>query len=350
MKAATSVILFLTTIVLQPAVQCSAQVAGCTDPVALNYNAAATVNDGSCMYQKVTYSPRVKIDPVPAVLEESSGLQWADGSLWSFNDGGHAAVLFRIDTASGAVLQTVTLEGATNVDWEDIAFDGTHLYIGDFGNNSGNRKDLKIYRFPLEMIPAYQKKKAVTVSAAHIDVIRFHYADQPQPPVARSVNNTKFDCEAMIVDGGKIHLFTKNWTAATTTHYVINGTKAGSYVAEPLETLPAGYLVTAADKVPGSDTVLLIGYQNSGTGAHFMHLLTDFSKGLYFNGNKRRVDLPSVAEIGQVEGITFRNSRYGYISNEKFVRSKFGLTLSVNPKLHLFYLDFLGRREVAGSK
>jgi hypothetical protein len=317
----------------------STQVAGSTDPAAVPYNLTATVNGSTSTYQNTIYSPPVKIDPLAPVLDESSGLQWAGGSLWSFNDGGHAAVLFRMDTASAKISQTVTLEGASNVDWEDVAFDGTHLYIGDFGNNGGNRKDLKIYRFPLRVIPAYKANKSFEIPAEHIDVIRFRYADQPQPPAIKGINNTPFDCEAMIVEEEKIHLFTKNWTNASTTHYVIDGVKEGNYTAKPVETLAVNYLVTAADKVPGSDTVMLIGYQVRGAGAHFMHLLTGFRDGLYFNGNKRRIDLPGVAEIGQVEGLTFRNSRYGYISNEKFERTMFGLTLSVNPKLHTFDID-----------
>lgn len=350
MKAAIGAILFFLGFAFSPAAKLAAQVRGCTDPAALNYNAAATVNDGSCTYPKKTYSPQAKINPLPSVLEESSGLQWADGSLWSFNDGGGEAVLFRMDTSTGAVLQTVTLEGATNVDWEGMAFDGSHFYIGDFGNNAGNRQDLKIYTFPLAAIQDRHEEKAVTVPAAQIGVIHFRYADQLQPPAARGMNYTAFDCEAMLVDGGKIQLFSKNWIDNSTTHYVINSTKAGNYVADPLETLATGYLVTAADKVPGTDTVVLIGYQASGTGAHFLHLLTDFSNGHYFNGNKRKVDLPGVAEIGQVEGIAFCNGSYGFISNERFERSLFGLTLSVSPKLHRFHTDFFAGSTVAENK
>lgn len=313
------------------------QVYGCKDPAANNYNASATVNDGSCTYNQTFYTPPVKVDPISTVLEENSGLQWAGNSLWSFNDGSHSATLFRMDTTSNTILQTVNLQGASNVDWEDIAFDGTHFYIGDFGNNAnGARTDLKIYKFPLSAIPDYTISPSVTIPAGQIEVINFTYSDQAQPPVATGLNHTKFDCEAMIIDGGKIHLFSKNWINVTTTHYVIDGNTAGTYVATALETLATNYLVTAADKVPGSNLVALIGYQNSGTGNHFLHLLSDFRDGLYFNGNKRQVDLPSAAEMGQVEGITFRNDRYGYISNEKFSRTALGFELTVNQKLRSF--------------
>ncbi|RYZ55077.1 MAG: hypothetical protein EOO14_13570 [Chitinophagaceae bacterium] len=349
MKTAFGAISFFLGFAIFPATKLAAQVRGCTDRSALNYNSTATVNDGSCTYPRVKYSPQLKIDLLPSVLEESSGLQWAGGSLWSFNDGGNAALLFRLDTTTGTVLQTVALEGITNVDWEDIAFDGSRLYLGDFGNNAGNRDDLKIYAFPLAAIPYYQAEKAVTIPAAQIETINFRYADDSST-VSSGTNKAALDCEAMIIDGGKIHLFTKNWRQNTTTHYVINSTRAGSYVAEPMETLATGYLVTAADKVPCADTVILIGYQASGNGAHFLHLLTGFSGGLYFNGNKRKVYLPGVAEIGQVEGIAFCNGSYGFISNEKFERSLFGLTLTVSPKLHRFHTDLFAGSAVAENK
>lgn len=286
--------------------------------------------------QEKVYTPPIKVDPISNALAESSGLQWAGNSLWSFNDGGNEAVLYRIDTASNAILQTVSFAGATNVDWEDIAFDGDYFYLGDIGNNSGDRTDLEIYKFPLSAIPDHVANPSVTIPASQLQVIRFSYSDQGQSPVSPGINQTKFDCEAMIVDGGKIHLFSKNWVDATTTHYVIDGTTAGIYTAMPVETLATGYLVTAADKVPGTNTVILIGYQNSGTGLHFMHLLTDFKNGLYFNGNKRKIDLPNAAIMGQAEGITFRTATYGYISNERFEHTIADFTLTVNQRLRSF--------------
>ena len=295
------------------------QVQGCTDPLANNYNASATVNDGSCTYNVTNYTPPVKVNQISNTLKETSGLQMADNFLWSFNDGGGAAAIFRIDTITGTILQTVNLSGKTNVDWEDIAFDGTNFFIGDFGNNSnGARTNLRIYKFPISAIPGYAANPIVNIPADQIQVINFKYSDQPVSPVATSSNNTKFDCEAMIVDGGIIHLFTKNWVDTNTTHYILNNITEPVNIATPVETLATGYLVTGADKAVGRETVALLGYQNSGFGSHFMHLLTDYSGGKYFNGNKRKLNLGTALELGQSEGIAFRNSTYGYISNEAF--------------------------------
>ena len=333
----TNPILLFTLFLVAKGSDAYAQVSGCTDLLANNYNAAATINDGSCTYNATNYTPSVKVDPIDNILIESSGLQMAGNFLWSFNDGGGAAAIYRIDTLTNAVLQTVTLSGATNVDWEDIAFDGNYFYIGDFGNNAnGARTDLKIYKFLFSDIPDYTANSNATISSADIEIINFSYADQPQPPVATSANNTKYDCEAMVVDGGRIHLFTKNWINLNSTHYIINTTLPGTYVLDPLETLNTGFLVTAADKAPGQTTIALLGYQNSGTGSHFLELLTGYHDGYYFNGNKRQINLPDATVMGQSEGIGFRNSTYGYISNEKFVRSVGPFTISVEQKLRSF--------------
>ncbi|MEP7163307.1 MAG: hypothetical protein ABI741_01370 [Ferruginibacter sp.] len=313
------------------------QVPGCTDPMANNFNSLATVNDGSCTYNNTSYTPPVKVDPVNSILAETSGLEWAGNSLWTFNDSGGEPAIYRIDTLSNTILQKVSLQGASNTDWEDIAFDGFYFYIGDFGNNSnGARTDLKIYKFPFSAIPEPVANPDVTIAAADISIINFIYSDQPQPPVPSAANSTKFDCEAMIVDDGKIHLFSKNWVDLNATHYVIGSVMAGTYIAMPLETLATNFLVTAADKSVGNKVVALLGYQVTGLANHFMFLLSGYTGGYYFNGNKRKLDLPNVTVMGQAEGICFKNGHYGYISNERVMRTIGGIPLTFTQKLRSF--------------
>lgn len=308
------------------------QVYGCIDSSANNYNPSATINDGSCTYNDIYYTPSKVLDSMSYILKESSGLQWAENSLWTINDKGGEPDLYRIDTASTTILQTIRLTGATNVDWEEVAFDGTYFYVGDFGNNlNGARTDLKIYKFPYNSIPDYTTTPQAAISSEKIEVINFIYKDQ-QNPIAVGLDATKFDCEAMVVSEGRIDLFTKDWIDFTSTHYVINSTLAGSYVATPIDTLDTGYLVTAASKAPGQEVVVLLGYQNSFPGNHYMHLLSGYSDGKYFNGNKRKIDLPNAATMGQAEGITFTNDNYGYLSNEKLENS----FVTVSQKLHSF--------------
>lgn len=284
---------------------------GCTDPLANNFDPDATTNDGSCTYPVTNYALTLKTN-LSTTLDETSGVIMANGALWTHNDGGNAAALYKIDTLSNAILQTVTIGGATNVDWEDITFDGTNFYIGDFGNNAnGNRTDLKIYKFPLSAIPSGTN---VTVPAGQVQVIHFSYEDQTNFNPTGS-NNTRFDCEAMIYAGGGLHLFTKNWIDKITTHYTLPAT-AGTYEAVNEETFDVDGLVTAADISP-LGVIMLLGYESAG-GTPFFWMLWDYPAGVYFGGNKRRINLGSFFSTGQIEGICFRNNSYGYVSNEKF--------------------------------
>ena len=298
---------------------CVAQIQGCTDVLASNYNAAATNNNGSCTYSVTNYTPPIQVSSISSTLDETSGLQIVNKDLWTFNDSGGDPAIYKIDSLTNTILQKVTIGGATNIDWEDIAYDGTYLYIGDFGNNdNGARTNLRIYKIPVAAIPPHSTNATYTIAANLVQVINFTYADQPQPPVAQSnTNNIKYDCEAMLVDSGKIHLFTKDRVNFSTTHYIINSTNAGTYALLPVETLATNYLVTAADKAPNQNVIILFGYQKTGVALHFIHLLSNYNNGQFFNGNKRLLNLPDVTIMGQGEGITFRDDSTGYISNEQ---------------------------------
>ena len=267
--------------------------AGCTDPLASNFNVGATVNDGSCIYQPTSLTPVIKT-PLSLVLNETSGLVMANGALWTHNDSEGAPKVYQIDTLSGQILQTVTLGGVTAVDWEDMAFDGTYLYVGDFGNNAnGNRDDLIIYKFPLSAIPAGAN---AFVPASAVEWIQFSYEDQVDF-MSQGSNNTRFDCEAMIVRNGQIHLFTKNWLDNNTAHYTLPA-KEGIYEAKKTETFFSDGLITGAD-ISQSGVIVLLGYRLS-SGQCFMWLLFDYPADTFFSGNKRRIELGTVLLAGQV--------------------------------------------------
>jgi hypothetical protein len=76
---------------------------------------------------------------------ELSGLaRWHDGTFWAHNDSGDGPRLFHL-SKTGAVIGEVTLQGATAVDWEDIAVRGRTLYVGDIGDNTAQRPDIAVY-------------------------------------------------------------------------------------------------------------------------------------------------------------------------------------------------------------
>ncbi|MBL4643362.1 MAG: T9SS C-terminal target domain-containing protein, partial [Flavobacteriaceae bacterium] len=107
---------------------------------------------------------------LPNTVSETSGLLFYNGKLITHNDSGDNANLYELDTISGNITRTIHITNATNVDWEDITQDETYIYIGDFGNNNGNRQDLKIYRI---LKSDFNNGTSITS-----EVISFSYEDQ----------------------------------------------------------------------------------------------------------------------------------------------------------------------------
>lgn len=286
-------------------IQARAQ-SGCPDPRATNFNAAATTNDGSCQYATTTTTLVTKAQLASAV-PESSGLQLTSQGLWTFNDSGNAPVLFKVDSTSGNVLQQVTVTNFPNVDWEDMAADAQYLYVGDFGNNNGDRRDLKVLRV-LKSAIGTSPTESVTAQA-----INFSYPDQTN--FSPGTNNHNFDCEAVFYANDSLHLFTKNWADLRTRYYTIPA-QPGTYVARLKGSFNVNGLITAASLNAAGTGAGLLGY-NSSTGATFLWLLSDFRNGQFLRGNKRRIELPNALFIGQAEGLTFVDQYRVFISNER---------------------------------
>ena len=288
---------------------------GCTDPQATNYNSAAVYNNGTCTYNATNYNLTHQAN-LPAPLEEISGMVYFNNKLYGHQDSGGPANLYEFDPLTGNITKTIILQGATNVDWEDITQDDDYIYIGDVGNNAhGNRTDLKIYKFPKSAITT---GSTITIPGTQIEQIRFSYEDQtdftPQP-----ANSTAFDCEAITVNRGKIHLFTKNWIGTECVHYVLP-TTAGTFTAERKDSFDTGnYKITAAG-TGAWDMIVLLGYQVTGTAQCALFLDYGFDGSYYYfnTGAKRRLDLGTALSLGQLEGLCFVNALHGYVANEKF--------------------------------
>jgi hypothetical protein len=98
-------------------------------------------------------------------IQETSGLSILNGKLYTFNDSGNDPELFEISKTSGEIVNTLKVNGK-NKDWEALTNDGTHFYIGDFGNNGGKRRDLEIYKVPFrnDSLQNSQIKNFISVS------------------------------------------------------------------------------------------------------------------------------------------------------------------------------------------
>jgi hypothetical protein len=293
---------------------------GCTDIQAINYDSAATVNDGSCVYPVTNYSP-VLVTNLASQVNESSGLVQFNGELWTHEDSGNPNVIHKINPADGSVLRTVVVANAVNIDWESVTVADGYLYIGDFGNNSGNRTDLVVLKISTDDIVNAAND---TVQAAFI---RFSYSDQVD--FTPSSNNTNYDGEAFFYFNDSLHLFSKNWVNLQTKHYVLPA-DTGTYTAQLIDSFNTDGLVTDA-AVNDSGNMVLLGYKDMGGNvwACFAWLMFDYTDIHHcFSGNKRRIELGYAFTLGQTEGITLFNDNTGYISSEK--------VQIIPPKLHSF--------------
>lgn len=296
-----------------------AQISGCTDPLSKNYNPAATVNDGSCNYASAKIKPKysVKLD---ASLKETSSLIQSDSLFWTNNDDTDTA-LYSINK-KGVIQNKIQLKNTTNSDWEEIAQDSDYFYIGDFGNNvSGNRKDLHILRV---------EKKSFSQQSQKIDTLSFSYSNQTDFTKTKS-NATNFDCEAFIVSGDNIYLFTKQWKQKRTSVYVIPKIP-GKHVAKLKESYNVEGLITAATYLPDKKLLVLAGY--SRFLSPFIYLFYDYNDSGFFSGNKRKINIS--LPFYQMEGISTQDGLHYYLTNENFARSPF---INIPQQFHEFDLS-----------
>ncbi len=80
-------------------------------------------------------------------IRESSGIvasRQFEGVFWTLNDSGNPAALYATKL-NGELIQEIPVHGSRNFDWEALGIDDKNqLWIGEIGNNSKLRFDLKI--------------------------------------------------------------------------------------------------------------------------------------------------------------------------------------------------------------
>lgn len=256
-------------------------------------------------------------------VHESSGLARIDGELWTHNDSGFENILYKINKSNGTVTHRVRISNGQNVDWESLAQSETHLFVGDFGNNSGFRKDLVIYKID---------KKELHKNEVTAEKIFFSYPDQTD--FSPRFNNQDFDCEAFFFAHDQLHLFTKNWVTSTTRYYSLPST-AGEYSAKLEASFDTQGMVTGADINPRTGDIVLLGYTNQGFSTRsFVWLLSGYPSFRIFEGKKNRLDIGSPAILGLPEGVVLKDDNTGYISSETITLG------STNIPSKLFSFDF----------
>ncbi len=205
---------------------------------------------------------------------------------------------------SGKVSDIIYLS-AKNTDWEDLAKDESgNIYIGDFGNDRHNRRDLKILKIP--------DPSAIQDNIVIPEVILFSYSDQKRFPPSPEGQN--FDMEAMICLNGNIYLFSKNRTEPFTGYTKVYRlpSKPGTYVAELIDSVylgPAPMInnwVTAADISPDKTKLVLLSSDK-------LWIFSCFEGDKFFSGEKQTIEFTT---FSQKEAVCFKNDNELLITDE----------------------------------
>jgi hypothetical protein len=224
---------------------------------------------------------------LPAEINETSGIEAASSQeYWTHNDGGNAPYVYKVNKQC-QLIKKVKLLNIPNVDIEDIALDDSgRCFIGDFGNNNNDRKDLVIYVTTLKEL---NEKDSVSVGK-----IRFTYADQVLFPPAPEMMN--FDCEAFFYKDNFLYLFSKNRGTSKFTKCYKLLADTGLQTAVPIDSFETVRWITGADMSPDKKQMALLS-------DFHLFLFNDWPGDAYFKGKDTLIGL----SISQKEGICFVN-------------------------------------------
>jgi hypothetical protein len=245
---------------------------------------------------------------LPNGLNESSGIEIisSKNKIWSHNDSGGNPELYELDTL-GNLLRTLTIANATNVDWEELTKDSLgNIYIGDCGNNSNNRTDLKFY-----IVPNPDNYSSNLVNA---QIINFAYPDQHYFPPANSKMN--FDCEASFIFHDSLYLFSKDRSSPYTGFSKLYRLpkNAGTYIAELLDSFCFGNSsvttnsITSADILSDGSKMVLISHEE-------MWVFDNFFQHKYFAATYQHYLMGT--SNAYKEGVVFVNQNELYLTDEK---------------------------------
>ena len=253
-----------------------------------------------------TVGPRL-----PAEISEPSGMVRSlshPGVFWVHSDSGNPPRLHAVD-AEGRILARAQVEGAANVDWEDIATRDGDLYIGDIGNNFQLREDLVILRVAEPSIA----EPDTIVPVPILSRIRFRYPDQETIPATRP----RFDAEALFWAQDSLWLLSKHRDDHKTTLYRFPDT-TGKEV-QTLERVrdlelggfghPYGGMATGADVSADGRYLAILSYH-----AIFIFELSEVDGHDLLSHPIRRIELRT--QLQQCESITW-DAQALIVTNER---------------------------------
>lgn len=250
------------------------------------------------------YGQLIPIADLPKKLNENSGMVVVEGkAVWLIEDSGNADKIYKVDL-SGKILKEFKVKNAKNEDWEALAQDSLgNLYIGDFGNNSNERKDLVIYK-----TPDPDKEKGEKIDA---EPIYFRYPDQKKFPPKRE--DFSFNAEALFYLDGFLYVVNKDMTRPFNGEARIYKIPAqpGKYTAELIATIPTcddsrRCTITGADISPDGKTLVFLSYGQ-------LWVFRNFEGDDFMSGTIEQIDLGAST---QLEAVSFKDNNTLLLSDE----------------------------------
>ncbi|TDX12308.1 hypothetical protein [Flavobacterium sp. S87F.05.LMB.W.Kidney.N] len=243
---------------------------------------------------------------LPKKLKEVSGITYfpETSTIYTLEDSGNKNAIYAINS-KGKLDKTITISNAENIDWEDITRDKTgNIYIGDFGNNDNERKDLCIYKVAKSELNKDLAKAEYKIS--------FSYPEQTEfPPKKKEMF---YDVEGFFEQGGYFYLFTKNRSKGfdgTAFIYKIknaSGTQKAVKIGEFKTCNNYNHCVlTSATISPDVKKVALLSHDK-------VLLFKGFKGDLFHKGTHTEINLN---HFSQKEAIVFKDNNTLLIADEK---------------------------------
>jgi hypothetical protein len=243
---------------------------------------------------------------LPKKLKEVSGITYFPETnlIYTLEDSGNANKIYAINS-DGKLNKAITITNATNVDWEDITKDkGGNIYIGDFGNNDNERKDLCIYK-----VNKNQLNKDLAVAEYKIS---FSYPEQTEfPPKKKELF---YDVEGFFEHGNYFYLFTKNrsknFDGTAFIYKILNapGTQKATKIGEFKTCNNYNHCVlTSATISPDGKKVVLLSHDK-------IVLFKGYKGDSFHKGTQTEIKLD---HFSQKEAIVFKDNNTLLIADEK---------------------------------
>ena len=232
------------------------------------------------------------------LIDETSGLEIIDNQFITHNDSGGDPKLYYLDKKGKIVFERI-LNGAKNNDWEDITKDEEYLYVANMGNNLDNRKNLSIFKVPID------------TSNDQVEVIEFNYPEQVK--FITLEKSSQYDAEGLITIDENLIIFTKNKLKKITEIYTLPKT-AGTYEAKKIGSLNTQSIITAADYDSKTKLLALTGSRSFKGEEYYILKIEDFDLEIKKDYKINMYEIP----IGKtkVEAIKIIDSNTFWITSE----------------------------------